>query len=102
MARQGSVESRAFRQCYAGLTIGIQSGVERISDIAYSQGIIPRIVLQQVRDSNQSETKAYSLLKAIEDKISGDPTGFQRFVDILKEEACYGHLVRALEVKYGK
>jgi len=102
MARQVNVESRAFQQCFADLTIGIQYGVERICDVAYSRALISRSVLQQVIESNQSQNKMMLLLGAIESKILLDPDGFQRFVDILKEEACYDHVVRKLEVKWSK
>lgn len=94
--------SLAFRQCFADLTTGIQYGVGRISSVAYSRDLICDSVLQQVMESHQSQNKTMFLLKAIEFKISDDSRNFQRFVDILKEEACYDNIVKKLEVKWSK
>ena len=75
-----------------------EHGMFEVTTKAYSKGLITREVKKTVFSENGTSEgrKADLLLSAIQVRIKTDPHAFDTFVDILRSEPAYQHLVNKL------
>lgn len=88
----------ALQSTCAMTTAAIQSDIVTVANKAYSKRLISenvhsRILTTAIPDVN----KASELMSAVLRRVKLHPKSYQKFMEILREEPAYSHLVKTIE-----